>query len=276
VAAQRKKIFATVHKLLINSILIDSYKAFWYKKLNSLIKRISMHTQENNSTFKKVLLVEDEQDIRDLITIQLESQGLKVKPFSHGDEALSEIQTKNDYDLYIIDWMLPGTSGIDLCKAIRKQNQTKDSPILMVTALTQSENIIAGLDAGADDYVTKPFDMNVFQARVRAQIRRKREGASSKIENGILKIDTNKCRVLVNDAEVTLTSTEFKILSILASTPGHVFTREQLIGQIQGSQVHVTNRTVDTHVAGLRKKLQDASKYIETIRGIGYRFTDNE
>ncbi len=226
----------------------------------------------------RVMLVEDEQDIRDLITIQLETQGLNVYPIENGTKALTEISLNNHYDLFIIDWMLPGISGIELCKAIRKNNLLKETPVLMVTALTQSENIVAGLDAGADDYVTKPFDMNVLQARVRSQLRRKSTTALSNtlLEFDCLKLDVNKCLIEVEGESIHLTSTEFRILSILATKPGHVFTREQLISQIQGQNVHVTSRTVDTHVAGLRKKMDKASHLIETIRGIGYRFKDYE
>jgi DNA-binding response OmpR family regulator len=147
----------------------------------------------------------------------------------------------------------------------------------MITALTQPDNIVAGLDAGADDYITKPFDLNVLQARVRVQLRDVAANVKSDgdlIESGILKLEVSKCRVWVNNEEVLLTSTEFKILSLLAQKPGHVFTREQFINNIQGENIFVTGRTIDTHIAGLRKKLADASDMIETIRGIGYRFKD--
>ncbi len=226
----------------------------------------------------KIMVIEDDRDIRELISIQLQSQGIKVNAFSDGTAALEEINSAPMYDLYMIDWMLPGISGIELCKAIRRKYEEQEPAILIVTALTQSENIVAGLDAGADDYITKPFDINVLQARVRAGLRRKKllEETKNTIRYRELSIDINKCVVKVEDENIHLTSTEFKILSILASKPGHVFTREQLISQIQGQDVFVTNRTVDTHVAGLRKKIKSASDLIETIRGIGYRFKDYE
>ena len=147
----------------------------------------------------------------------------------------------------------------------------------MITALTQADNIIAGLDAGADDYITKPFDLNVLQARVRVQLRGTsvaKAESSDMLDFGLLKIEINKCRVFIQNEEVTLTSTEFKILLLLAQKPGHVYTREQFINNIQGENIFVTGRTIDTHIAGLRKKLGEASNMIETIRGIGYRFKD--
>ncbi len=147
----------------------------------------------------------------------------------------------------------------------------------MITALTQPDNIVSGLDAGADDYITKPFDLAVLQARVRVQLRGlelSMKAAEDKLTFGNLVIEVTKCRVLVNKEEITLTSTEFKILLLLAQKPGHVFTRDQFISNIQGDNVFVTGRTIDTHIAGLRKKLGDEANVIETIRGIGYRFKD--
>jgi DNA-binding response OmpR family regulator len=149
----------------------------------------------------------------------------------------------------------------------------------MVTALTQPEDIVKGLDAGADDYITKPFDLSVLQARVRVQLRatqtlQKFESTDDQMVYEGLKIEPSKARVLVDDQEIVLTSTEFKILLILASKPGHVFTREQFINNIQGDNIYVTGRTIDTHIAGLRKKMGSAANLIETIRGIGYRFKD--
>jgi len=144
----------------------------------------------------------------------------------------------------------------------------------MITALTQPENIVAGLDAGANDYISKPFDLKVLEARVRVQLRDPSPQNKELFEFGELKIEIAKCKVYVSDIEINLTSTEFKILQLLTSKPGHVFTREQLINSILGEQVFVTGRTIDTHIAGLRKKMAATSDYIETIRGIGYRFKD--
>jgi two-component system phosphate regulon response regulator PhoB len=221
-----------------------------------------------------ILIIEDDQDIRDLMYFQLKNEGHTVEQASNGSIATDILATK-DFDLVIVDWMLPGKNGIDICKSIRQKETGKNIAVLMVTALNQPENIIEGLDAGADDYITKPFDLSVFQARIRAQLRRLEiQEAQDSIEVDNLKVEFNKCRVFYNNDEIQLTSTEFKILSLLAKSPGHVYTRENLINNIQGESIHVTNRTIDTHIAGLRKKIKDASHLIETIRGVGYRFKE--
>lgn len=221
-----------------------------------------------------ILIIEDDQDIRDLMYFQLKNEGHTVEQASNGSIATDILATK-DFDLVIVDWMLPGKNGIDICKSIRQKETGKNIAVLMVTALNQPENIIEGLDAGADDYITKPFDLSVFQARIRAQLRRLEiKEAQDSIEIDNLKVEFNKCRVFYDKDEIQLTSTEFKILSLLAKSPGHVYTRENLINNIQGESIHVTNRTIDTHIAGLRKKIKDASHLIETIRGVGYRFKE--
>lgn len=225
-----------------------------------------------------ILVIEDEQDIRDLISFQLKSEGHRVTACESADKAVGVVESGEKIDLFIIDWMLPGSmNGLEFTKRIRGHKSFTDTPIVMVTALTQAENIVAGLDAGADDYVTKPFDINVLQARVRVQLRNLEVSSTQKDDElnfKDLKIQVSKCRVLVGDEEIQLTSTEFKILLLLAQKPGHVFTREQFINNIQGESVHVTGRTIDTHMAGLRKKIGPAANLIETIRGIGYRFRD--
>ena len=226
----------------------------------------------------QILVIEDEQDIRDLITFQLKSEGHSVIAVESADKAISLIERGEKIDLFIIDWMLPGSlNGLDFTKKLKSHKTYKDLPVIMITALTQAENIVAGLDAGADDYITKPFDLNVLQARVRVQLRSSsasKSPGSDVLDFGVLKIETNKCRVFIQDEEITLTSTEYKILILLAQKPGHVYTREQFINNIQGENIFVTGRTIDTHIAGLRKKIGEASNLIETIRGIGYRFKD--
>ena len=227
-----------------------------------------------NST---VLVIEDEQDIRDLIHFQLKSEVHTVLLCDSVDKAVNLVEEQK-IDLFIIDWMLPGVmSGLEFTKKLRSQKQYRDTPIIMITALTQPDNIVAALDAGADDYITKPFDLNVLQARVRVQLRTYEnieKAPEDLLDFGPMKIEINKCKVTVENQEVSLTSTEFKILSMLAQKPGHVFTREQFINNIQGEHIYVTGRTIDTHIAGLRKKIGAASNMIETIRGIGYRFKD--
>lgn len=225
-----------------------------------------------------ILVLEDEKDIRDLICFQLRSEGHDIIVAENVEKAISLIENNETIDLFIIDWMLPGImSGLEFTKKLRSHKKYSNTPIIMITALTQPDNIVAALDAGADDYVTKPFDLNVLQARIRVQMRNNIKFDTTPLdvlEYGLLKIETAKCRVFVDKEEVQLTSTEFKILSMLASRPGHVFTREQFINNIQGENIFVSGRTIDTHIAGLRKKIGEAANMIETIRGIGYRFKD--
>lgn len=226
-----------------------------------------------------ILVIEDEQDIRDLISFQLKSEGHNILLADSVDKAVTIVERPEKIDLFIIDWMLPGVmSGLEFTKKLRAQKNYKQTPIVMITALTQPDNIVAALDAGADDYITKPFDLNVLQARVRVQLRALEQSSNEEsvdvLDFGMLKIEIKKCRVFVEKEEISLTSTEFKILTILAEKPGHVFTREQFINNIQGDNIFVTGRTIDTHIAGLRKKMGSAANMIETIRGIGYRFKD--
>ncbi len=223
------------------------------------------------------MLVEDDRDIKELISYQLGLLNISVESFSNGEAALKAIKSQQ-YDLFLLDWMLPGLSGIDLTMAIRQEIKNKDKPIIMVTALSQAENIVHALDLGVDDYITKPFDLNIFKAKIRSHLRRLKLEAnpSEEIEVEALKINFSKCTVEIENVPIHLTHSEFKILSLLIKKPGHVFTREQLINSIQGDSVHVTNRTIDTHVAGLRKKMATKQHLIETIRGIGYRFYEIE
>lgn len=234
---------------------------------------------------KNILLVEDEIHIAEMMKQQLEINGYKVHLIFNGQEALNYIQDSNqvmNIDLYILDRMLPGANGIEICKFLRLYKQTKLSPILMVTAMTKPEQIIEGLDAGADDYITKPFDMNIFQARVKSLLRRGEIlNQTTPKESGHvftlleLKLDTNQCKAWIENRELELTLSEYKLLVSFMQQPGKVFTRNQLVEFIQDGPVHVTDRTIDTHIFGLRKKLGDYSKFIETIRGVGYRVTPN-
>jgi DNA-binding response OmpR family regulator len=230
----------------------------------------------------RIFVLEDEQDIRDLISFKLKADGYQVYDSDSADQALDKLDSGIDVDLFIVDWMLPGhLNGLEFTKKIRANQRFHKVPIIMLTALTQPENIVAGLDAGADDYMTKPFDLQVLSARVRVQLRSAMTISNSDplagvLEFNTLKIETAQCRTWVEGEEINLTSTEFKILLLLAEKPGHVFTRAQFINSIQGENIFVTGRTIDTHIAGLRKKLGLAANMIETIRGIGYRFKNGE
>tara|TARA_R110002072_G_scaffold534_7_gene4240 strand:- start:140763 stop:141488 length:726 start_codon:yes stop_codon:yes gene_type:complete len=231
----------------------------------------------------KVLIVEDEKDICDILKVQLELNGLETLIFHDGAKALEYIQDSqdiSDIDLFVLDRMLPGTDGLEICKFLRMYKKTKTHPILFLTALTNGDQIVEGLDAGADDYVTKPFDINIFLARVRSLLRRKQSLMTTEnnepkekflYEIKGLKVDTNQCKSWIDDKEVDLTLSEYKLLVAFLQQPGKVLTRNQLVEFIQDGPVHVTDRTIDTHIFGLRKKLGDYSSVIETIRGIGYR-----
>lgn len=224
----------------------------------------------------KILVVEDEQEIGHAIREQLQSQGYEVTYLDHGIKAITLIQEENQsFHLFILDRMLPGANGVEICQFVRKYNPTRNVPILFISALSSNEQIIEGLDAGADDYMTKPFDLNIFNARVRSLLRRQQENISttnhSLIKWGEISMDLDRCELHINEQKVDLTISEFKLLAILIKGKGKVLTRKQLIDAIQDGPVHVTDRIIDTHIFGLRKKIGNASNLIETIRGVGYR-----
>jgi len=225
----------------------------------------------------KILVIEDDNDIRELIKLQLELKSYEVIEASTGREALELIKSQT-FDLFLIDRMLPDSNGISICEKLRSDQETSKTPIILITAMSEPDDIIKGLDSGADDYITKPFDINILHARVRAQLRRlmPEEKKSDILSFEGLTIDKPKCRVKVNSEEVNLTHTEYQILLTLSEQPGIVHSRRSLIEKILGDDIHVTNRTIDTHIAGLRKKIKDRSSLIETIRGIGYRMQDAE
>jgi DNA-binding response OmpR family regulator len=221
-----------------------------------------------------ILLVEDDVDISDVITMQLEKAGFKVSVAEDGGIALRLFESDPDaFDILILDWMLPVMSGYSFCLNVRRELKS-EIPIIMVTAKTEPEHIIAGLDAGADDYVTKPFDMNIFLARIRAQLRRRETSGPEalSISSVGLKIDPMRYEVSVQGEFKRMTPSEFRILQCLMKKPGNVFTRRQIVEYINGKeQVKVTERVIDTHMVALRKKLGHVSKNVETIRGIGYK-----
>ena len=180
-------------------------------------------------------------------------------------------------DLIILDLMLPNVDGLDVCKELKKNSQTQHIPIIMLTAKTEEADVVTGLELGADDYVTKPFSPRVLVARVRAVLRRKTYGLDNKSEplsiHEII-IHPGRHEVLVDGESVDLTFTEFNILQFLAKRPGWVFTRYQIVDAVRGDDYPVTERSVDVQIVGLRKKLGDYGHYIETVRGVGYRFKE--
>jgi two-component system phosphate regulon response regulator PhoB len=225
------------------------------------------------ATQPKILIVEDETDVRELILFHLQRDGYSADAAVDGEEAIQKIQTQS-YDLYILDWMLPRMNGLEITRAIRNQFRST-SPILMVTARVETPDIVLGLEAGADDYLTKPFEVPIFLARVRALLRRVKysdvQESSERIRIDGLDIDLAAHQVHCEGSLVQLTHSEFKLLVSLAENRGRVLTRDQLIDLVRGEDVSIVSRAIDTHVFGLRKKLGPCSEVIETIRGIGYR-----
>lgn len=225
---------------------------------------------------ERVLVVEDEQDVRELILIQLQRDGYLVDSASSGEEGVQKLMSQR-YDLVLLDWMLPGVSGLEIARILRSQSPKITIPILMVTARAESGDIISGLEAGADDYVTKPFDTSVLMARVRSLLRRSKLQAETlnqprkKLKIDGLELDLEAHEVSVDGEQIHLTPSEFKLLQTLMQNSGRVLTRESLINEVQGEGVSVVDRAIDTHVFGLRKKLGNCADLIETIRGIGYR-----
>lgn len=228
---------------------------------------------------KRVLLVEDEAEIRQLIAIHLKREGFEVVEVENGDDGQKTLNDSS-FELAVLDWMIPGRNGLELTRWMRAQPRFDRMPILFVTAKTDPEHIATALDAGADDYLTKPFDTLVLMARVHALLRRSQmlsgapKGAgtaAAELNMGELKLIPDSFESFLRGEKIDLTKSEFLLLEALMRNQGKVLSRESLIGRIQGDGVNVVGRTVDTHVFGLRKKLGDHADYIETIRGVGYR-----
>lgn len=243
-----------------------------------------------NGNSQNILIVEDESDVRDLIAIHLKRAGHKVTAVSSVEEArgafaVSRSDSAAKFDLVVLDWMLPGVSGVEFCRELRRQANRGEVAVLMLTAKSEPQDIVEGLDAGADDYLPKPFESSVLVARVRALSRRFKQAdmataASSSgsgktafetIRLGDLSLYPETYEVKCGQDPILLTPSEFKLLMALAKSQGRVLTRDSLISQVQGDGVSVVGRTVDTHVFGLRKKLGGCADVIETVRGVGYR-----
>jgi len=223
---------------------------------------------------EKILVVDDEEDILELLRYNLGKEGYQLIAVTSGEAALSKAKAENP-DLIILDLMLPGMDGLEVCKVLKNESATASIPVIMLTAKGEDADIVTGLELGADDYITKPFSPRVVLARVRAALRRKKKAE----EKGPIKIheiiiNPSRHEVLVKNERIELTATEFKILELLASRPGWVFTRNQIISQVKGEDYPVTDRAVDVQIVSLRKKLGSAGKYIDTVHGVGYRFKE--
>ena len=236
----------------------------------------AMENRPQPRTPEKILVVEDEEDILELIRYNLHKASYRVVEAETGEDALEQVRAERP-DLVLLDLMLPGIDGLEVCKSLKNNPRTRHLPIVMLTARGEESDIVIGLELGADDYITKPFSPKVLIARVKAVLRRRR--ATQVDENGIIQrhnlgIDPARHEVLVDGKPVSLTSSEFRILHTLARKPGWVFTRYQIVEAVHGEGYPVTDRSVDVQISGLRKKLGTAGSHIETVRGVGYRMRE--
>ena len=219
----------------------------------------------------KILLVDDEQDILDFLSYNLKKEGYKVSTANNGRDAI-DIAKKELPHLIILDVMMPDLDGMETCRELREIPNLKDTIIAFLTARNEDYSQIAGFEVGADDYITKPIKPRVLASRIKALLRRnnRTESSGDQIDLGGLRIDKEKFLVIKNGLEINLPKKEFKLLSLLATKPGKVFTREFILQEVWGDEVVVGDRTIDVHVRKLREKLGD--EYIKTIKGIGYKF----
>lgn len=222
-----------------------------------------------------ILVVDDEEDIRELVALNLDREGYTVLTCETGEQALALARAKEP-DLVLLDLMLPGIDGLEVCKRLKADPARRRVPVVMLTAKGEESDIVAGLELGADDYVTKPFSGKVLVARVRRLLRKATEMGDDKalVKVHGLVIDPSRHEAAMNGRPVSLTLTEFNILHTLARRPGLVFTRYQIVDAIHGDDYLVTDRAVDVQIVALRRKLGASGKLIETVRGVGYKFKD--
>ena len=225
-----------------------------------------------------ILVVDDEEDILELVRYNLNKDGYIITCALTGEDALEKARSET-FDLIILDLMLPGIDGLEVTRKLKDNPKTRSVPVLMLTAKGEESDIVAGLELGADDYITKPFSPRILTARARAILRRKTadpEDGTTVIRIHGFNIDLGKRGVMVDNQPVELTYTEFQVLWNLARRPGWVFTRSQIVDAVRGDDYPVTDRSVDVQIVGLRKKLGNHGEYIETVRGVGYRFREKE
>jgi two-component system, OmpR family, alkaline phosphatase synthesis response regulator PhoP len=225
---------------------------------------------------EQILVVDDEEDLLELVRYNLSKEGYRVTCVATGEEAM-KVAKSHLPDLIVLDLLLPSVDGLEVCKLLKSDPKTKHIPIVMLTAKSEESDVVSGLELGADDYITKPFSPRVLLARVKAALRgrAKREGDESvAVKVHDLVIHPGRHEVLVAGSPVSLTFTEFRLVHFLAQRPGWAFTRSQIVDAVKGEDYPVTERSVDVQVAGLRKKLGNCGHYIETVRGVGYRFKE--
>ena len=223
-----------------------------------------------------IVVIEDEADIRELLSYNLEREGYSVHQAEDGEAGLSIIK-ENKPRLVLLDLMLPGIDGIEVCRRLRANEDTSTLPIIMLTAKSEEIDVVLGLEVGADDYLSKPFSPRELLARIKAVLRRRStetESESATVMVGPLAIDASRHQVRVDGIDIELTATEFRLLHALASRPGRVFRRDQLLEQVIGDQAIVIDRNIDVHVRTIRKKMGEHRDMIETVRGVGYRCRD--
>ena len=225
---------------------------------------------------EKITIIEDEEDIRHLICYNLEKTGYTVNEHESGEQGLAGIKA-DPPDLVLLDLMLPGMDGMEVCRQLKKDAVTRAIPVIMISAKGEESDIISGLELGAEDYISKPFSPKILLARIRTVMRRAAQpqpGKDEVIQIDGLQLDPRKFNATVAGNYLELTAGDFRLLYFLASHPGWVFTRYQIVDAIRGEGYVVTERAVDVQVAGLRKKLGSFGPYIQTVRGVGYRFKD--
>lgn len=234
------------------------------------LERGTMHSM----TEEKILIIEDDTDISELVQYNLEREGYKVYTAHDGEIGYAKAVQERPA-LIVLDLMLPGLDGLSVCKQLRALPETKNIPIVMLTAKNEESDVVIGLEMGADDYVSKPFSPKELIARIRAVLRRPQaemvKASSSLVTVGPIAIDAERHEVSLKGQTLALTLAEYRLLTALTSRPGRVFTREQLLEKITGGEVYVIDRNVDVHIRAIRKKLGDEADFILTVRGVGYK-----
>jgi two-component system, OmpR family, phosphate regulon response regulator PhoB len=247
-----------------------------YRVTRAPIRVFTIHDANRLRCMTTILVVDDEPDIRELIRFALEQADLRVLEAGHAEEARRLLAAEETPDLILLDWMLPGRSGLELAQQLKQQPKTRGLPIIMVSARGEEDDRIRGLDTGADDYIAKPFSPRELVARIHAVLRRTRSGTpTDAIEIGGLQIDHASRRVSAGGRAVEVAPTEYRLLHFLMTHPERAFSRAQLLDQVWGDQVYVEERTVDVHVRRLRKALEPSGHdgLLQTVRGVGYRLS---
>lgn len=224
---------------------------------------------------QKILVVEDEKDIRELIQFHLFRSGYEVFEAASGDDAVEKALSIKP-DLILLDIMLPVFDGIEVCKRVKADKRGDDIKVIFLSAKGEEDDIVTGLELGADDYITKPFSPKILIARVKSTLRSNNVEASSILNSHGISLDESRKKVVIENNEISLSMTEFQLLKLFMSKPGHVYTRGQIVDKIKGDNHAVTDRSVDTQLVSLRKKLGGRAKLIETVWGVGYRFREDE